>query len=48
MFIREISNLEYSGMFYSFKNKDERRQFGGSAFIEIQYCKLKSKTKIKK
>lgn len=35
-------------MFHSFKNKDERRQFGGSAFIEIQYCKLKSKTRIKK
>ena len=35
-------------MFHSFKSKEERRKFGGSAFIEIQYCKLKQSTSIKK
>ncbi|NMP37231.1 MAG: hypothetical protein GX051_03780 [Clostridiales bacterium] len=27
-------------MFHSFKNQEERRAFGGSAFIELQYCKM--------
>lgn len=35
-------------MFYTFKNQEERRQFGGTGFIELQYCKLKRRTKIKK
>lgn len=35
-------------MFHTFKNKEDRRAFGGSAFIEIQYCKLKPNTRIKK
>ena len=35
-------------IFYSFTNKEERREFGGSAFIEIQYCKLKPNTHNKK
>ena len=31
-------------MFLSFNTTEERRSFGGSAFLEIQYCKiLKSK-----
>ena len=35
-------------MFHTFKSKQDRRAFGGSAFIEIQYCKLKQNTRIKK
>ncbi len=35
-------------MFYKFANQEERRKFGGSAFIEIQFCKLKPNTPIKK
>lgn len=35
-------------MFYRFENQEMRRNFGGSAFIEIQYCKLKPETKTKK
>lgn len=35
-------------IFHSFANQDERRKFGGSAFIELQYCTLKSKTKLAK
>lgn len=35
-------------MFHSFKNQDERRKFGGSAFIELQYCTLRSGTTLKK
>ena len=33
-------------MFHSFESRDARRAFGGSAFIEIQYCKLKPDTRI--
>ena len=35
-------------MFHTFKSKQDRRAFGGSVFIEIQYCKLKQNTRIKK
>ena len=35
-------------MFHIFENNQDRRQFGGSAFIEIQYCRLSSNTKLKK
>lgn len=35
-------------MFHTFKNREDRRAFGGSAFIEILYCKLKPNTRIKK
>lgn len=35
-------------IFHSFKNQDERRAFGGSAFIEFQYCATKPGTKLKK
>lgn len=30
-------------MFHKFKNKDERKKIGGTAFIEFAYCKKKSK-----
>lgn len=35
-------------LFHTFNSQDERREFGGSAFIEIQYCKLPADTKLKK
>ncbi len=35
-------------MFRFFENQIERRAYGGSAFIELQYCKMKSGTKLKK
>ena len=34
-------------LFYSFNNQDERRAFGGSDFLELQFCKLKKGTNIK-
>lgn len=34
-------------MFLTFENQDERRKYGGSAFIELQYCRLAPKTDIK-
>jgi hypothetical protein len=33
-------------MFHSFESREARRAFGGSAFIEIQYCKLKPTAEI--
>lgn len=35
-------------MFLHFQNQDERRKYGGSAFIELHYCKLPTSTKLKK
>lgn len=35
-------------LFHIFKSQEERRTFGGSAFIEIQFCKLPVGTTIKK
>ena len=35
-------------MFLQFANIDERRKYGGSAFVELQYCKLPTSTKLKK
>lgn len=35
-------------LFHIFNSQEERRNFGGSAFIEIQYCKLPFETKIEK
>lgn len=35
-------------MFRKFNSQDERRNFGGTAFIEIQYCELKPSFKINK
>ena len=34
-------------LFYKFNNQEERRSFGGSLFIEIQYCTLPESTDIK-
>ncbi|MBE6731351.1 MAG: hypothetical protein E7564_06660 [Ruminococcaceae bacterium] len=34
-------------LFYKFNNQRERRSFGGSFFIEIQYCTLPESTDIK-
>lgn len=35
-------------MFHEFSTQEERRIFGGSAFIELQYCKMPKDTNIKK
>lgn len=35
-------------LFHNFRSQEERRKFGGSDFIELQYCKLKQGTKIEK
>ncbi len=32
-------------LFHIFNSQEERRAFGGSAFIEIQFCKLPAKRK---
>lgn len=34
-------------LFHSFSSQQERREFGGGDFIEIQYCTLKKCTSIK-
>ena len=38
----------YILLFYSFSSQTERREYGGSDFIEFQCCKLKRGTSIKK
>ncbi len=35
-------------MFLKFHTAEERRRYGGSAFVEIQYCRLKQGTSIQK
>lgn len=35
-------------LFHIFHTQDERKTFGGSAFIEIQFCRLPSATKTAK
>lgn len=35
-------------LFYKFNTQDERRLFGGSMFVEIQFCKLPPSTQIRK
>lgn len=35
-------------LFHTFSSQDERRQLGGSDFIEFQYCRLKKGTEIRK
>ena len=35
-------------LFYTFNSQEERRAFGGSMFIELQFCKLPVGTKNKK
>lgn len=34
-------------LFLTFNSQEERRKFGGSNFIELQYCRLPPRTKIK-
>lgn len=34
-------------LFYTFPSQETRKNFGGSALIEIQFCKRPSETKIK-
>ncbi len=33
-------------MFLSFESQEDRREYGGSGFIEFQFCKMSSKSKI--
>ena len=33
-------------MFHTFNNQEDRRKFGGTAFLELQYCRMRSETKI--
>ncbi len=33
-------------LFHSFKNQDERRVFGGSDFLELQFCRVEIGTSI--
>lgn len=33
-------------MFHVFDSQEERRKYGGSAFVEIQFCKMRSETEI--
>ena len=33
-------------LFHVFNSQEERRAYGGSAFIEIQFCKLSTKRKV--
>ena len=35
-------------IFHRFSSKEERRAYGGSAFVELQFCNLPSGTKLKK
>ena len=35
-------------LFHEFASQEERRSFGGSAFIEIQFCMLPKNTNVKK
>lgn len=35
-------------LFHAFKSQDDRRKFGGSAFIEMQFCRLSVNSTIKK
>lgn len=35
-------------LFHVFNSQEERREFGGSAFIEMQFCRLPRGTAIKK
>lgn len=33
-------------MFHTFSSQEERRNYGGSDFLEIQFCKMPQKTKL--
>lgn len=35
-------------LFHIFNNQDDRRAFGGSDFLEFQFCQLKRETSIKR
>ena len=35
-------------MFLKFKTNEERRNHGGTAFVEFQFCRLKANSKIRK
>jgi len=35
-------------LFHTFRSQEERRAFGGSAYIEMQFCKMKPGTSVKR
>ena len=35
-------------LFHTFRSQEDRRDYGGSAFIEIQFCRLPAGTRLKK
>lgn len=35
-------------LFHAFSSQEERRKFGGSDFLEIQFCRMPQKTKAEK
>ena len=40
-------NILYRKLFHTFSSQEERREYGGSAFIEIQFCKLAADTPVR-
>jgi len=45
----KIKNIQGDFMlFHTFYSQEERRKFGGSYFIEFQYCKLEQNSEIKR
>lgn len=40
--------MKVNSMFHVFASQEDRRNYGDSAFIEIQFCKLPQKTSIKR
>jgi len=47
MLITTLIKSKRKKLFYVFKSQDRRRKSGGSAFIEIQFCRLPKDTDIK-
>lgn len=43
-----MSPVEDTDMFLRFASQEERREHGGSCFIELQYCRLPVSTPLKK
>ena len=35
-------------MFHEFRDQEERRRFGGSCFIELQYCRMEKGTPVER
>ena len=46
--IKIAKTEEHALLFHIFHSQKERRDFGGSDFIEMQYCKLEQDSEIEK